>query len=149
MIFSPMRSLMSKSFAVVDTSVVIGFYLGRKSPAHAAFLSLRHSHNLLASQETLEEFHDVLLRKRFDRIPRDLRLAFISEYERTVNPLVPHIQIRACIDPKDDKFLSLAVSGNASLVLTSDDHLLRLNPFRGVDILSPAQYLKRVAQAHG
>jgi putative PIN family toxin of toxin-antitoxin system len=138
---------MSKSFAVVDTSVVIGFYLGRKSVAHAAFLSLRHRHHLLASQDTLQEFSDVLLRKKFERIPRDLRLAFIAEYERTVILIEPHVQITACIDPKDDKFLSLAVSGNASLILTSDDHLLRLNPFRGIAILKPTEYLERTVQA--
>jgi putative PIN family toxin of toxin-antitoxin system len=134
---------MSKIFAVVDTSVVIGFYLGRKSAAHAAFLSLRHSHHLLASEDTLHEFSDVLLRKKFERIPRDLRLAFIAEYERTVILIEPHVQIAACVDPKDDKFLSLAVSGNASLMLTDDDHLVRLHPFRGIDIINPSDYLSR------
>jgi predicted nucleic acid-binding protein len=55
-------------------------------------------------------------------------------------PVIENIQV--CTDPKDDKFLSLAVSGNATLILTSDDHLLRLNPFRGIAILKPTDFLE-------
>jgi putative PIN family toxin of toxin-antitoxin system len=51
--------------------------------------------------------------------------------------------IRACRDPKDDKFLSLAVSGHADLILTGDADLLALHPFQGIAILSPADYLAR------
>jgi len=53
----------------------------------------------------------------------------------------PHIEITACIDPKDDKFLSLAVSAHACLILTNDNHLLRLHPFQGISIFTPQQYL--------
>ena len=53
----------------------------------------------------------------------------------------PDIHIEVCVDPKDNKFLSLAVSGNASLILSDDKHLLRLHPFQGISILTPQQYL--------
>ena len=51
-------------------------------------------------------------------------------------------RIAVCRDPKDDKFLELAVSGQATCIVTSDDDLLALNPFRGIPILSVAQFLK-------
>jgi len=51
--------------------------------------------------------------------------------------------ISACRDSKDDKFLSLAVNGNTDLILTGDNDLLVLHPFRGIDILSPKDYLAR------
>ncbi|MEO7271642.1 MAG: putative toxin-antitoxin system toxin component, PIN family, partial [Vicinamibacterales bacterium] len=51
--------------------------------------------------------------------------------------------VRACRDPKDDKFLELAVNGGASVIVTGDADLLSLHPFRGIDILPPAAYLER------
>jgi putative PIN family toxin of toxin-antitoxin system len=51
--------------------------------------------------------------------------------------------INVCRDPRDDKFLSLAVSGNADLIITGDKDLLVLHPFRGIDIIRPIDYLSR------
>ncbi len=47
-----------------------------------------------------------------------------------------------CVDPKDNKFLELALSGDADLILTGDDHLLRLRPWRGIPILTPREFLE-------
>ncbi len=85
----------------------------------------------------------MLLREKFNRISIAKRLSFIASYEKVVTMVDPHIPITVCIDPRDDKFLSLAVSANASLLLTNDDHLLRLHPFQGVNILKPQQDLDR------
>ena len=50
--------------------------------------------------------------------------------------------IRICRDPKDDKILELAISGNADCIVTGDDDLLVLNPFREVAIVTPADFLQ-------
>ena len=44
-------------------------------------------------------------------------------------------KIQACRDVKDDKFLELAVNGNADVVVTGDADLLVLNPFREIEII--------------
>jgi hypothetical protein len=46
-------------------------------------------------------------------------------------------------DPKDNKFLELAVSGRATHVVTGDSDLLALNPFQGIQILSPHSFLQQ------
>ena len=51
--------------------------------------------------------------------------------------------IRACRDPRDDKFLEVAIHGQADLILTGDADLLALDPFRGIAILTSAGYLER------
>ena len=86
------------------------------------------------------------MREKFARIHRERRMAAVSRYRFLVEMVQTVVDIHVCADPKDDKFLSLAVSGNASLILTSDDHLLRLNPFRGIAILKPTEYLARTGQ---
>ncbi len=47
-----------------------------------------------------------------------------------------------CRDPKDDKLLDLAVSGNANVLVTGDKDLLVLSPFHGIDIITPRDLLE-------
>ena len=132
---------MTDQSAVVDISCAISYYLGSKSIDRAAIDHLRRGHRLLVSNETHSEFRQVILRPKFDRIALDVRLGFVDNYSKLVERIDPHITVRACIDPKDDKFLSLAVSAHASLILTNDNHLLCLHPFQEISILTPQQYL--------
>jgi len=96
------------------------------------------------SVETLNELRSVLLRPKFNAYsPREERLQFIEDFETFAIPTTVRSSVSVCRDPRDDKFLSLAVSGNADLILTGDTDLLVLHPFRGINILSPTDYLNR------
>jgi uncharacterized protein len=44
-------------------------------------------------------------------------------------------------DPKDDKFLALAIAGAADCVISGDKDLLTLGSIGTVPILSPADFL--------
>jgi uncharacterized protein len=52
--------------------------------------------------------------------------------------------VTECRDPKDDKFLELALDGKAEVLVTGDSDLLCMHPWRGIAILSPADYLARI-----
>jgi uncharacterized protein len=57
---------------------------------------------------------------------------------------VPIIQtVRECRDPDDDKILELALNGRADVIITGDEDLLELHPWREIAILTPVSYLKR------
>lgn len=58
-----------------------------------------------------------------------------------VDWFVPSVTVADCRDPKDDKYLELALAAHASLLISSDGDLLSLHPWRGVPILRPAEYL--------
>jgi uncharacterized protein len=58
------------------------------------------------------------------------------------DPMTIAERIAACRDPTDDKFLELAVSGKADLIVSGDGDLLALNPFRGIPILAPAAFVQ-------
>lgn len=53
--------------------------------------------------------------------------------------------VQACRDPDDDRILELAVNGAAAYIVTGDSDLLVMNPFRGVEILTPAGFLRSFA----
>jgi uncharacterized protein len=57
--------------------------------------------------------------------------------------LFPIQFVRECRDPKDDKFLEVALNGRANGIITGDDDLLALDPWRGIIILSPNDDLGR------
>jgi len=49
-------------------------------------------------------------------------------------------KINLCRDPKDNKFLELAVNGKADYLISGDRDLLILNPFQEISILSPQAF---------
>lgn len=56
-------------------------------------------------------------------------------------PFKPAERVMNCRDPKDDKYLELALASRADTIVSSDRDLLVLHPWRGVRILQPADYL--------
>jgi putative PIN family toxin of toxin-antitoxin system len=127
---------------VVDTNVFVSaLILPRSVPRQAVNLVLDKG-VLLLSEPTYEELIRVLRRPKFDGyVSRERREAFVSQLG-SVAEFVPIIQVvRDCRDPKDDKFLVVALNGSAGVVITGDADLLGLHPWREIEILSPANYL--------
>jgi uncharacterized protein len=55
-------------------------------------------------------------------------------------------EVTECRDPKDDKFLALGVSGRATHIVSGDADLLTMNPFRGIPIVTPHDFLAVTAE---
>lgn len=99
---------------------------------------------VLSSEEILSEVEKVM-RRKFRWSKADVRR--FSEEVRSLCTLVecdPH-GIAFPPDPDDAKILACAVAGKADVIVTGDrKHLLPLERFRGVPILSPADFLDRM-----
>ena len=129
---------------VFDTNVLVSALLRTGSVPHCALLRARVDGTLLASDETVGELRAVLMRDKFDSIVRRaLREAIIDEYARLCMNIKISSPVRVCRDPRDDKFLKVAVHGQAKVIITGDEDLLTLHPFRGIAILNPRDYLER------
>ena len=63
-------------------------------------------------------------------------------YCDAVRVVTIHLSVHACRDPRDDKFLEVAVNGMADLIVTGDDDLLVLDPFGLTRILTPRQVIE-------
>ncbi|MEO7030590.1 MAG: putative toxin-antitoxin system toxin component, PIN family [Acidobacteriaceae bacterium] len=132
--------------AVIDTNVLISAACWPRSTPGRAFRQAALRTTLLRSSEVLEEFESVLRRSMFDRyVPLDRRPNFFANFVELAESITVTDRIQARRHPPDDKFLSLAVSGNADFILTGDDDLLALHPFQGIDVLKPTDYLARYA----
>lgn len=100
------------------------------------------SGTLVHSLPTLDELKNVLERKKFDKyLSREERLQFLTMIVRESLLVDIHVSITACRDPKDNKFLELAVSAEAKTIVTGDEDLLVLHPFRSIEIITPRSFL--------
>ena len=129
---------------VVDTNVLVSALLRFPSIPGQAVSKALDSGVLLVSDVTMEELADVLARPEFDHyVSLDDRRQFLRQLARTAE-FVPIVNlVRECRDPKDDKFLQVALNGKADVILTGDRDLLALHPWHDIALLSPAKYLKR------
>jgi putative PIN family toxin of toxin-antitoxin system len=102
---------------------------------------------LLVSEESVAELSEVLQRPKFDRyVAAARRLEFLAMLVNEAEIVATGTPIAACRDPKDDKFLELAVSGQATCIVSGDADLMALHPFRGIPILTPQQFLEQMSQ---
>lgn len=129
---------------VVDTNVLVSRLLAAESIPGQAVRKARREGQLLVSDATMHEVAEVLIREKFDRyVSRGQRRQFLRQLAR-IAEFVPIIQIvRECRDPKDNKFLEVALNGRADVIVTGDADLLRMHPWQKIAIVSPAKYLER------
>jgi putative PIN family toxin of toxin-antitoxin system len=132
----------SDSRIILDTGVLVSaVLLPRSTPRQAVDLSFARG-TVLASPDTIDELDEVLRRPKFNRYLREEeRLLFLAAFIRDAEVVNVTEKLTECRDPKDNKFLELAVSGKATCIVSGDSDLLVLNPFRGVAILTPQEFI--------
>jgi uncharacterized protein len=127
---------------VLDSNVLVSAALFKGSISRQAFNKAAVDGQILMSEAVLAELQDVFNRPRFDRYSSsELRAAFLTDLLMVVEQVEITETVSVCRDPKDNKFLELAVSGQATCILSSDKDLLVLNPFQEITILTPADFL--------
>ena len=132
---SPLRT-------VCDTNVLVsGVLFPRSIPGQAVEYARKHG-VLLTTHDLVTELRDVFARPKFDRyVMRTVRDEFLAGYiiEAEFVPVIEHVTV--CRDPKDDRILDAAINGQATYIISGDDDLLALKAFRGIPILTPADFL--------
>lgn len=127
---------------VFDTNILISAFILPHSTARKALNKARKNGVIIISSESADEFTEVFIRPKFDKyLPLEIRLEIIDDFISLASLVKPIIEIAECRDPKDDKFLELACSVKTKCIVTGDQDLLVLNPFRGIPIKTAAQFL--------
>ncbi|MEW5985813.1 MAG: putative toxin-antitoxin system toxin component, PIN family [Chloroflexota bacterium] len=136
--------------AVIDTNILVRALIKPQGSVGLVLLRLRAGdYVLLYSEATLAELVDVLNRPRI----RDKYHLSDEDIETVVRLILlrgevalPIRRIAVCRDPKDDKFLEVAVDGRADVIVSGDEDLRVLNPFEGVPIVEPRSFLDLLAR---
>jgi putative PIN family toxin of toxin-antitoxin system len=135
---------------VLDTNVVMSALLWRGA-TYRLLEALRQQPRvqIYSSATLLEELADILTRpsatKRLAIIDRTVHQV-LTDYLAIIE-LVEPISVPRIVpnDPDDDHVLALATAANAELIVSGDEDLLSLNRYQGIDIVTPAEALQRIA----
>ncbi len=126
---------------VTDANIIVSAVLKPGSTPALAY-QLAKKGTLLASAQLLGELVDVLQREKFDRyLDLDTRLEYLAAFGLLAERVLITETITTCRDPKDNHLLELAVCGQATHIITGDADLLALHPFRGISIVTPADFV--------
>jgi putative PIN family toxin of toxin-antitoxin system len=132
---------------IFDTSTLVSAAHRTGSVPDQALTKAMRTCDMCASAETLAELAQVLGCEKFNRYrDRQSRLSFVSLIHRTarlfsVQDADLAVVDPPCRDPRDNQFLALALVSEADILVSSDDDLLVLHPWRGVRIVTPAEFL--------
>lgn len=134
------------SRVVLDTNTLVsGFLFPRSVPGQTLDIVLGR-YLLLMSIEVAEELTEVMRREKFARfLSRQQREEVVADTIRDSKFVATSTIIADCRDPDDNKFLELAIDGQAATIVSGDADLLLLNPFRGIPILTPREFLSQFA----
>lgn len=131
---------------VIDSNILISAAIYPNSASANALRLAVMFCQLYRSTETTAEIEQVLLRTKFDRYfsaGGPSREDFLAIYKDAASLEAITEIATDCSDPKDNKFLSLTLSVKADLLVTGDrKHLISMHPYRGIPIISEADFVQ-------
>ena len=131
---------------VLDTNVVVSALIWDGQPERLIDLAVSGDVALFSSAELLDELAGVLERGKFvaPLASRDLTPAFLTGRYGAVTTLVLPAPLDRVVpaDADDDHVIGAALAARADVIATGDRHLLDLDPYRGIRILTPAAVLE-------
>jgi putative PIN family toxin of toxin-antitoxin system len=131
---------------VVDASTLIGAALKANSVPEQAFFLARRGDRIALSAPVETEIASVMLRPKLaGLISAERRSQILVLLRRRAVWFTPEVTINECRDEKDNKYLELALAAEAGIIVSSDNDLTVLDPWRGIRILRPAEYLNQYA----
>ncbi len=131
----------SKRF-VIDTNVLVSAAIFPSSVPGQALDKAVRSGKLLISSATFLELEKTLKKKKLKKYLSLTSINnFLEKLERLTEATDTLPELAVCRDPKDDKFLALALGGKASCIITGDEDLLVLHPFKGIPIIAPLKFI--------
>jgi len=106
---------------------------------------------IIVSEEIIQEINRTLAYPRLRRIYEEAGISREQLIEAVIRiGKLVNVKTKVNIvheDPADNKFLECALDGNAGYVVSGDEHLLRIERYRRIRILSVKQFLKLLEES--
>lgn len=131
----------NKKTVIFDTNVFISGYLWKGKAREALTLVRGSEYSLLFCRELLDELIRVLSLKF--HLETDLVYKIVQDIQNigcAISVVSNKTPITA--DPSDNLFINLACDGKASCIVSGDSHLLTLKDYKGISIVTIADFLK-------
>ena len=91
---------------------------------------------------------EVIMREKLNRyLTQEARHLFLAKLASMLDVVEPRSVVNDCRDPKDNKFLALAIDAKAVCIVTGDNDLLALHLYRGITVCTSSEFLSMPSQA--
>jgi len=131
---------------VLDTNVLVAGLLSPFGPCGDIVRMVSAGKlSLCVDARVLSEYHEVLRRPKFN-FDQD-KVAAILDYIEHRSLVVASVPLSVSLpDPDDEPFLEIAISGNASYLVTGNNAHFPSRLCEGVEAVSPAGFLRHIAK---
>jgi len=131
---------------VLDANVLISAVISEKgNPAEILRRWEKQEFDLVISPPILEEVERVIHYPRIQEkynLPEEEVEEFLDLICGQTILVEPQMKLKVIErDPEDNRYLECATTGGADYIVSGDDHLLGLESYEGVEILSPTGFL--------
>lgn len=126
---------------VLDTNVLVSALVGH-GRSRRLLIRLFEGHEIVSSKQMLAELGDVLSRRKFGFMRRQLNEFLLIMVKRSIVATIMEIPEIVAEDPDDNVVLATALEGEAEYIISGDKHLLRLREYRGIRIVSVREMLE-------
>ena len=128
---------------VIDTNVFISaFYLPESRPARVVLLARRKTILNVISPPILKEVERIIKKKLlWDNSKTQAAVRRIRNFSEEVQP---QERLAIIADDPDNRILECAVAGQADFIISGDHHLLDLENYQGIKIVTPARFLELI-----
>jgi len=132
----------AKAGIILDTNIIISGILFKGDMLRRLVARAMNQYQLIFSNETWDELAEVIQRNQFEKnLALGLRLRALAELARYAEIAEVKTIVTDCRDPKDNKFLSLALDADVRVIVTGDSDLKELHPFKGIEIYAPVEFM--------
>lgn len=128
---------------VFDTNIYISALMFGGLPGDLLDLAFAGMFVLVTSAALLDEL-DAKLRGKFQVLPSDAQM--VRAKLEQVAEVVSRAQTVDVIedDPDDDRVLECAIAGRADCIVSGDRHLLKLQRYEGISIVTARQLMEKL-----
>jgi putative PIN family toxin of toxin-antitoxin system len=137
---------------VLDTNILVSSTLALMGQPAAIMKALNDGlYELVLSESILDEYREAMggpdVRKRFRYTDAQIEKA-VQAYRELGTVVEPDLSVRVAPDPDDDHIIGCAIAGEADYIVTGDKRLRTVGQYRGIEILSPAEFLLVLEREH-
>lgn len=131
---------------VIDTNVLVSALIQSNFPYKIINeLFIEGKISLCISNQVMQEYYDVLYRRKFSQYPEFVSKAkiLLADIETKATVFIPKLKIKIIKDIDDNKFLELAATGKANFLITGNSKDFTMSSYKKIKIVSPKEYWEK------